>query len=66
MLGIGCLLIIISGCNSAPIILHTGDCEHGVVYSGNIKEVQKIWEDAKITDVLISGGCYQDKFVKKQ
>lgn len=65
MFAVSCLLGIISGCSSVPVIIQTGDCEHGIVSPKNIDEVKKLWQDAKITDVLISGGCYQDRFVKK-
>lgn len=61
------LLVIISGCHSKPpiIILSIGDCEHGIVTESNVEEVNKIWKNAERTDVLISGGCYQEHFIKK-
>lgn len=71
MLIVGCSLVIISGCSLfkeevAPIvIISIGDCEHGIVSAGNIKQIQAVWTEARQTDVLISGGCYQDYFIKK-
>lgn len=65
----GFLLVIISGCKTeipVPIILTTDDCEHGIVFDKNIESVKKIWIDAQLTDVLISGGCYQEKFIRKK
>lgn len=59
-------LVIISGCSHPPDIIQVGDCEHGIVTQKNINDVQKVWKDAQVTDVLISGGCYQDHFIKKR
>lgn len=67
------MLLIISysllvSCSKTPkpvYIIHVGDCEHGIVTGKNLDDTRKIWTDAQITDVLISGGCYQDKFIKK-
>lgn len=69
ILTIGLLLVIISGCHKeipVPVILSVGDCEHGIVSEKNIKEVKQVWVDAQLTDVLISGGCYQDTFIRKR
>lgn len=60
-----CLLVIISGCAHIPDIIQVGDCEHGIVTEKNLNDVKKIWKDAQRTDVLISGGCYQERFIKK-
>lgn len=58
---------VCSGCtHTPPSIIQVGECEHGIVHGRNINDVQKIWPEAKQTDVLISGGCYQDKFIKKR
>lgn len=59
-------LVIISGCNHIPDIIQIGECERGIVSNKNINDIQKIWKEAQLTDVLISGGCYQDKFIKKR
>lgn len=66
MLVIGWLLVIISGCVERNVIVHIGDCEHGIVSDKNVSETQKIFPEARNTDVLISGGCYQEKFVRKE
>jgi hypothetical protein len=58
-------MVIISGCTHVPDIIHVGDCEHGIVSKGNINDVKKIWPEVELTDVVISGGCYQDHFIKK-
>lgn len=63
MFVVGWILVIISACAETPVILHIGECEHGIVYSENIDEAKKVFKEAEITDVLISGGCYRDKFV---
>ena len=60
--------MIISGCHHAEpltIILNIGDCEHGIVSESNISNVKSIFPEAQRADVLIAGGCYRDKFVKK-
>lgn len=63
---IGCSLVIISGCAAnVPDIIQVGECEHGIVSEKNLEEVQKIWSESQYTDVLISGGCYQDRFIRK-
>lgn len=49
-----------------PDIITVGECEHGIVTKDNVLYVKKIWQDANITDVLISGGCYQERFIKKR
>lgn len=60
-------LCILSGCaTQVPDIISVGDCERGIVVETNIIEVKKIWNKAELTDVLISGGCYQDRFIKKR
>lgn len=64
-----CGLMIISGCAKkvvVPDIIMIGDCEHGIVSAANIGVVQKIFPEAQRTDVLIAGGCYQEKFIKKE
>lgn len=48
-----------------PAIIMIGDCEHGIVSQSNIQDVVKIFPEAKHTDVLIAGGCYQDHFIKQ-
>lgn len=58
--------MIISGCTHVPDIIHVGDCEHGIVSDINFRDVQKIFPESQKTDVLISGGCYQDYFIKKK
>ena len=66
---VGLSLEIISGCVSQvspPAIISVGECERGVVTEINISYVQKLWSQAQITDVLISGGCYQEKLIKKR
>ena len=57
--------MIISGCSHVPDIVQVGECEHGIVTEKNIGDVRKIWSEAQRTDVLISGGCYQERFIKK-
>lgn len=60
-------LCLVSGCAAqVPDIISVGECERGVVVETNIGEVQKIWNRAELTDMLISGGCYQDRFIKKR
>jgi len=49
-----------------PDIISVGECERGVVTDINLEYVQGVWPQAQQTDVLISGGCYQDRFIKKQ
>lgn len=59
----------ISGCTSqqvVPAIISVGECERGVVTGVNLAYVQELWPYAQVTDVLISGGCYQDKLIKKK
>lgn len=66
---VGCSLVIISGCAAkAPniTIISIGDCEHGIVTDSNVKSVKNVWPEAQQADVLISGGCYQDNFIKKR
>ena len=61
----GCGLFI--GCATpAPDIINVGECEHGVVTGINLEYVQGVWPQAQVTDVLISGGCYQDRFIKRR
>jgi hypothetical protein len=62
---VGCCLVIISGCTHTPDIIQVGECEHGIVTDKNLEAIKKILPEAQRTDVLISGGCYQDKFIKK-
>ena len=62
-----CSLLLVSGCAAqVPDIISVGECERGVVTDINLEYVQGVWPQADITDVLISGGCYQDKLVKKR
>jgi hypothetical protein len=62
--------VISSGCSwfkeEVPDIISVGECERGVVTEMNLEYVQEVWPQADITDVLISGGCYQDKLIKKR
>lgn len=59
--------MIINGCAPVvPDIIQIGECEHGIVTNKNIDDAKKIWIEAQRTDVLISGGCYQEKFIKKE
>ena len=61
------LCLISSGCiKYVPDIISVGECERGIVMRSNLIEVQKIWPEAQITDVLISGGCYQERFIRKR
>lgn len=66
---VGLSLGIISGCVSkevVPIIISVGECERGIVTEINLEYVQGVWPQAQPTDVLISGGCYQNRFIKKR
>jgi hypothetical protein len=71
---VGWLVVIISssGCSlfkekvEVPDIISVGECERGVVTEINLEYVQGVWPMAQQTDVLISGGCYQDHFIKKR
>lgn len=57
------------GCSKdivVPDIISIGECERGVVTDTNIMDVKKIWSKAERTDVLITGGCYQETFIKKR
>ena len=59
--------LVINGCHkTVPNIIQTGDCERGIVTIHNIKNIQEIWPNAEVTDILISGGCYQEKFIKNR
>lgn len=59
--------MIINGCAPVvPDIVHVGECERGIVTSNNLSDVRKIWSEAQYTDVLVSGGCYQTRFIKKE
>lgn len=62
--------MISSGCSwfkeEVPDIISVGECERGVVTETNLEYVQEVWPQADVTDVLISGGCYQDKLIKKR
>ena len=60
------VLAIISGCSQIPDIIQLGDCEHGIVTEKNLNDAKKIWPESQRTDVLISGGCYQSRFIKKE
>jgi hypothetical protein len=63
---VGLVLVIISGCKAhIPDIIQVGECEHGIVTNKNLADVKKVWAEAQQTDVLISGGCYQEYFIKK-
>lgn len=60
--------MIISGCATktvVPAIISVGDCERGIVTEMNLEYIQGVWPSAQITDVLISGGCYQERFIRK-
>lgn len=65
------IIISSSGCAlfkekvEVPDIISVGECERGVVTETNLEYVQGVWPAAQKTDVLISGGCYQDQFIKK-
>ena len=60
-------LVIVSGCKtSVPDIISVGECERGIVTDINLEYVQGVWPSAQVTDILISGGCYQDRFIKKR
>lgn len=68
-----CALMIISGTVSGchktvppPDIIMIGDCEHGIVSVANITQLRELFPEAQQTDVLIAGGCYQEKFIKKE
>lgn len=66
------MIMISSGCVLfekevvVPDIISVGECERGIVTDVNLEYVQGVWPQAQVTDVLISGGCYQDKFIKKR
>ena len=62
---VGLTLVIINGCTHVPDIIQVGECEHGIVTDKNLGDIKKIWNEAQRTDVLISGGCYQEHFIKK-
>lgn len=65
-LGAGLIWASISGCTAhIPDIIQVGDCERGIVTEKNIKTIKDVWPEAQRTDVLISGGCYQQHFIKK-
>jgi len=67
LIGIVSLCLMTSGCaKQIPDIITVGECERGIVMRSNENEVKKVWPEAEITDVLISGGCYQDRFIKKR
>ena len=69
---VSCLVVIISsiviGCKTTqvPNIISVGECERGVVTDVNLAYVQDLWPQAQETDVLISGGCYQEHMIKKR
>lgn len=66
-IGICSLLMVSSGCaEQIPDIISVGECERGIVTEVNKEYVQGVWPQAQVTDVLISGGCYQDKLIKKR
>lgn len=65
-LGVGLICMSISGCANIPDIIQVGDCEHGIVTIGNVEKIRAVWPEAQQTDVLISGGCYQKHFIKKE
>lgn len=64
--------MIISGCGLfkeevvVPDIISVGECERGIVTDTNLAYIQDVWPQARTTDILISGGCYQEKFIKKR
>lgn len=62
--------ISMSGCSlfhkRVPDIIHVGDCERGIVTDTNLEYVNGVWPQAQVTDILISGGCYQEYFIKKK
>lgn len=65
------MIISSGGCalfqkEDVPDILSVGECERGVVTDLNKEYVQGVWPQAQETDVLISGGCYQEKLIKKR
>ena len=62
---VSCSLVIISGCTHVQDIIQVGECEHGIVTEKNLNDVKKVWSEAQRTDILISGGCYQEYFIKK-
>lgn len=63
---VGLSLVIINGCGSInSTIIQVGECEQGIVTKDNIADIQKIFPNAQITGVLISGGCYQERFIRK-
>jgi hypothetical protein len=57
---IGCQTVVV------PDIISVGECERGIVTDINLKYVQELWPQAQITDILISGGCYQERLIKKR
>lgn len=61
-----CSLVSLSGCGVVPDIISVGECERGIVTSKNVLQTQEIWPQAQTTDVLITGGCYQEKLIKKR
>lgn len=70
-IGIWSLCVLsFSGCSlfkeKIPDIISVGECERGIVTEINREYVQGVWPQADVTDVLISGGCYQDKVIKKR
>jgi hypothetical protein len=66
------LVIIVNGCSLfqkevvVPAIISVGECERGVITGMNLEYVQGVWPQAQVTDVLVSGGCYQDRMIKKR
>lgn len=62
---VGLNLLLLSGCSSISIV-SVGECEHGIVTQDNLTNIQRVWPEASIADVLISSGCYQDKFILKK
>lgn len=62
--------MVSSGCSlfkdNIPDIISVGECERGVVTAVNLEYVQGVWPQAQQTDVLISGGCYQNRLIKKR
>lgn len=65
-------LVIFSGCGwfkdkpVVPDIISVGECERGVVTDVNLEYIQGVWPQAQHTDVLISGGCYQERFIERR
>lgn len=71
LVGVWLFVIMSSGCGlfqKAPPtdIIMVGDCEHGVASTTNLDDLKKIFPEARQTDVLIAGGCYQQYIIKQK